>query len=141
MRAAWQESLPCTYHEVDETLGSDSRILACLQRSDCTNRARVKIWQVAALISQNCEICQGFSYSVMHRFWPSPALLQCVFFKTAGRTRLLEHEFSKKPRKKIRYLQKIIFVFPHLTPIPNFLSNSRQRLRSVARLMQVFSSS
>ena len=62
------------------------------------------------------------------------------FFKTAGRTRLLEHEFAKKARKKIRYLQKIIFVFPHLTPIPNFLSNSRQRLRSVARLMQVFSS-
>ena len=50
------------------------------------------------------------------------------FFKTAGRTRLLEHEFSKKARKKIRYLQKITFVFTHLTPIPNFLSDSPSKI-------------
>ena len=120
MRASWQEPLPCAYHEVDETLGSDSRILACLQRSDCTNRARVKIWQVAALISQNCEICQGFSYSAMHRFWPSPALLQCVFFKTAGRTRLLEHEFSKKPRKKNTVFAKNNICFSSLNSHSQF---------------------
>ena len=53
MRASWQESLPATYHEVCETLESESRMLARLQKSDCINRARLKIRQLAALMSQN----------------------------------------------------------------------------------------
>ena len=66
MRASWQEGLPTTNHGVFETLGSEKRILVRLQKSDCMNRARLKIRQVVALMSQDYEICQGVLCSVMH---------------------------------------------------------------------------
>ena len=44
------------------------------------------------------------------------------FFTTVWRKRLFDYELSKKARKKIT------FVFTHLTPVPNFLSDSPSQI-------------